>query len=320
MKKLIVLILLLLLSENSGFRFSIHSSLRFLKKEKLRSPRRSVGEVATTKSTSFQMKPARENEIVKESNPPQASFFVSSINLIKNCVGSAMFSVPFRVNSVSTDPSSFPSIVLLVSGLALWAAHNFYILGETCRLTGSKTYAEAWSKSISPKTQWIPQLALTTAQIVGCLANMIVLTDVLKLVLKVLGVSSIFYDNRVFVVSLLTSVILFPICNVKALSGLKSVSFIGIVGQVIATICLLMRLLDGSYRVGGQYFQSANIGELAKNYLEKGVAASPASAVGLASVGSQWFILASLLSYCFVAHYNVSVLVTRISLLNCQFF
>jgi hypothetical protein len=233
---------------------------------------------------------------------PQATLTSSSINLLKNCVGSAVFSVPFRVHSVIKDFKQFPLIIILISLLASWATYNFYLIGEVCRITKSKTYSEAWSKSVSRESKWLPQIILTLAPIIGCLANVIVLTDVLTRLLRVLNIPLIFCENRTAVVGLLCSVILFPICTIKDLSGLKNVSLMGLGGQAIATIILLWRMLDGSYGKNGRFLSSSNIGFAAKLYTQSGAAPEATTGGDL----SKWFVLASLLSYCFVAHYNVS--------------
>lgn len=245
--------------------------------------------------------PAKEEKTPSPvSTIAQASLITSSINLLKNCVGAGVFSLNSKVNAITTNPQQYPSIVAMVLFMAAWAIHNFYILGETCKITKSKTFGEAWSKAVSSSTQWIVQFVVTVAPMISCLANVIVLTDVLKLILRVIGAPLALYENRVAVIGILCSVILYPICTVKDLSGLKSVSAIGLLGQAIATLSLGARLFDKSYTFGGKFYQTANIGPVARNFISNG-ALPAATAVDT----SQWFVLASLLSYCFVTHYNV---------------
>lgn len=247
----------------------------------------------------------------------QATILGSSTNLLKNCVGAGVFSLCSRVNAITTDPREFPKIIMMIIIMATWGIHNFYILGETCKITKSKTFGEAWGKSISPKTQWIPQFVVTMSPMISSLANIIVLTDVFTLFLKVIGLPMTIYSNRLIVISLLLSFVLFPICTVKNLSGLKNVSLIGLTGQFIAMISLFLRLLDGSYRSGGKYFETANIGAKAKELITKTTSSSLSSTLsnmrqvlstssGAGLETSKLFVLASLLSYCFVTHYNVS--------------
>ncbi len=233
----------------------------------------------------------------------KSTLLTSSINLLKNCVGAGVFSLNSRVSAITMDPSHFKFVVMLIFGMASWAIYNFYIVGETCRLTKSSTFGEAWSKTVSVKSQWIVQFVVTVAPIISCVANTIVLTDVLKLLLQVAGTPPWVYSNRPYVVLLLCTFILFPICTVKDLSALKSVSVIGLAGQLTAMIALATRLFDGSYKLGGKYYETAKIGHQA-------ITAAAAAALSGGSVEpfalSKWFILASLLSYCFVTHYNVS--------------
>ena len=175
-------------------------------------------------------------------------------------------------------------------------------------MTGSKTFGEAWSRSVSPESSWIVQTVVTIAPIVSCIANTIVLSDVLKLVLRVAGTPAWLYTNRNLVLTLLTSAVLYPICRIQNLSALKSVSVIGLAGQFTAMLAMAIRLLDGSYRpVVGKYFASSLISAaVSVTKVESTAAASTKALASSSPALSKWFILASLLSYCFVTHYNVS--------------
>lgn len=229
----------------------------------------------------------------------KSSLAASSTNLLKNCIGAGVFSLSAKVNAISTDPKQFKYIVLLIFTMAIWGTYNFYLIGETCRETNSKNFGEAWSSTISEKTQWIVQSVTTIAPFVSCLANTIVLTDVMNMLLKALHAPTWFVSNRLFVVSLLVTTILFPVCIIKDLTALKSVSMIGLFGQFSATMALIIRLLDKSYLSTGKYYATANLGQ----HLPDIVTSSASSSIDI----SKLFVLASLLSYCFVTHYNVSL-------------
>lgn len=173
--------------------------------------------------------------------------------------------------------------------MAIWATYNFFIIGETCEFTDSFSYPEAWGNTVSMKSQWLVTSAIVVAPIVSCLANTIVLTDILGLILRSLGAAVSVYGNRNLVIGLLATCILFPLCSLEDLSALKSVSAFGILGQLVAMTTLLIRVYDKSYFVGGSFYSK------------------PAASLLTAAAGydhSKWFVLASLLSYCFVSHYN----------------
>eukprot|EP01031_Cornospumella_fuschlensis_P004762 gene4762-5961_t len=70
----------------------------------------------------------------------QSPFLLSSANLVKNCVGAGVFSLASRIPPGSTGVSVF-----VIAAMSLWAAHNFAVVGEACRLSGTETYGELWS-------------------------------------------------------------------------------------------------------------------------------------------------------------------------------
>jgi hypothetical protein len=173
------------------------------------------------------------------------------------------------------------------------------MVGETCRLTESATYSEAWSKTVSANSQWIIQSVVVVSPIVSCLASTIVLTDIFGLLLRLVGVPGSVYTNRNAVIAILATFVLYPLSILKDLSALKSVSLFGIAGHITAMGALAWRIVDKSYFAGGKYALSAV------------AAAKAAKAAALAKKipspggnAAKWLVLASLLSYCFVTHYN----------------
>jgi hypothetical protein len=234
---------------------------------------------------------------------PVSNFLPSSINLLKNCVGSGVFSLNARVNAITSDPSQYPAVYSLIFLMAVWGIHNFYIIGETCKLTGKITFAEAWTESVSKSSQKFVTFVITVAPIVSCIASTIVLADVFKLFLRVIGIPAGLYLNRGFVVSTLTAFILYPLCISKNLSALKNVSIIGLLGQFIAMSAIFIRLLDGSYRLNGLYYQATSV---PKVLVQSSQSIGSNSFYNLFNgVVSKWFVFASLLAFCFVTHYNV---------------
>lgn len=253
------------------------------------------------------------------SSVAKASLLISSINLLKNCVGAGVFSLSSRVTAITSStvpPIPFKYVVTLIFGMAVWAVYNFFILGETCRITEKNTFGEAWNTCVSASSQWIVQFVITMAPIVSCIANTIVLTDVLKLLMRVLGLPAMVYGTRPLVVAILAAFILYPVCIVEDLTALKSVSTVGLLGQFTAMAAMGIRILDGSYRAGGQFYATMQTAAPAAKVIGNAAVCSKpvaAAAVTAAAGGavmaslSKWFVLASLLSYCYVTHYNVRI-------------
>ena len=179
-------------------------------------------------------------------------------------------------------------------------------------MTDSTTYAGAWSKTVSPESEWLVQSVVAVSPIVSCLASSIVLTDILGLVLLKLGVPASVYGNRNLVIGILSTCVLFPLCILKDLSALKSVSVLGVAGHLVAMGALSLRVRDKSYFAGGQYFTAP----VAAATAVAGAAKASVAKVGFVGL-SKWFVLASLLSYCFVTHYNVSRRITSYHITSC---
>ena len=170
----------------------------------------------------------------KSQNIPQSSFTISSIGLLKNCVGAGVFSIHSRIGNLPVTSVSY-----LIYFMALWATYNFFLIGETCRLTNSSTYSEAWSNTVSTKSRWVVQLVVVIAPIVSCLANCIVLADIFRLLFQSLGFPVLVYENRNLVITLLSTFILYPLCIQKSFSGLKTISILGLLGHLTAMLALL---------------------------------------------------------------------------------
>lgn len=226
---------------------------------------------------------------------------INSANLVKNCVGAGVFSLNYRITEISRDIKTLIPASVLVLTMASWASYNFFMVGESCRLTNSTTYSEAWTKSISQKTEWLITTVTLIAPIISSLANTIVLTDIFGFALRYFGLPEVIWGNRNTVITILLSFVLFPISIIKDLSGLRNISVFGILGHLLAVAALGIRILDKSYSVGGRFYDSAlhaTIPAVLDQY-------SP----------SKYFILASLLSYCFVTHYNVSSISSLLKLM-----
>ena len=53
---------------------------------------------------------------------------VSSINLLKNCLGAGVFSLNAKVSAISTSSMTILPASIVVLTMALWATYNFYMV------------------------------------------------------------------------------------------------------------------------------------------------------------------------------------------------
>lgn len=240
-----------------------------------------------------------EKPVASAQRAPRVSLRDSSISLIKNCVGAGVFSINSKVLDISMNPRTYAIAAAIVVTMAAWSTYNFYILGETCDITESKTFGEAWEKTVSQNTRWIVQMIITIAPMLSSVANTIVLSEVMKVLLRTIGIPATVYENRNLVIFILSAVVLYPISILKNLNALKSVSKFGLIGHCTAMLALAIRNFDKTYILGGKFF--------ATSVLNKPARFVPSASAGVSAASmSKWVMLASFLSYCFTAHYNVS--------------
>ena len=279
----------------------------------LSSPRSVHGAKWIVKANSYD--PLEQQSAVQSFSPPhpnKSSFAVSTINLMKNCVGAGVFSLSAKLLSVSSisNEGLIPQASGLILVLALWASYNFYIVSETCKVTGVSTYGDCWAETVSPKSKWLIQVVTNLGPLIGSLACTIVLTDLLGGILQGLNFPAAVSENRVAVVLLLCGCVLFPLCSLQDLKALQSTSLLGLAGQLVAMAVVALRVLDKSYLSGGIYAVSAPVlstSALSTTSVSATAlvnAAANAITAPLESNIYRWFVFTSLLSYCYVTHYN----------------
>ena len=264
----------------------------------------------------FELMQLHDSQFSFESNPSantnvkvekKSSLTSSTINLMKNTAGAGVFSLSGKLLSIKSEPVSslVPRANVLILLLATWAVYNFYTIIETCRLLSANSYDDCWGKSISMKTKWIIQGVVSFAPFIGIIANIIVLTDIFTSVLQSIGgYFAMIANARNYVTILLCTLIIYPLCSLKDLSTMKSTSLFGLIGNVVSMIALGIRAYDKSYLLGGLYAASISTTTTSTPPTSAVTAAIQLTSIAKDSVVFQWAVFASLLSYCYVTHYN----------------
>jgi amino acid permease len=279
------------------------------------------------KPMNFELMQLHDSKFSFENNPSaninvkvekKSSLTSSTINLMKNTAGAGVFSLSGKLLSIKSEPvnSLVPRAVILILLLATWAIYNFYTIIETCRLLNANSYDDCWGKSISMKSKWIIQGVVSFAPFIGIIANTIVLTDIFTSVLQSIGgYFAMIANARNYVTILLCTLIIYPLCSLKDLSAMKSTSLFGLIGNVVSMIALGIRAYDKSYLSGGLYAPAAAVVAAAiSTTTTTTTSILPISAatgaiqlttsIAKDSIVFQWAVFASLLSYCYVTHYN----------------
>lgn len=118
-------------------------------------------------------------------------------------------------------------------------------------MSQSVSYRECWEKTVGQRgAVWVSILNILDP-LLGLYANATILSQSLKLLLE--GVLDIYWSVQQCLL-VVTLVAILPLCLMKHLNALAPFSAIGMVAVVSALIGMTIRLVDGSYQPGGQYY------------------------------------------------------------------
>lgn len=216
----------------------------------------------------------------------------SVFNLGKTILGAGVLSLPYGVASVTdTFEGLYPATFLLL-GMGLISAYSFASIGKACEKHNAKSFAEAWSKSVDPKSSSFLSLTILIKTFFASLIFSIIIGDSFSQILSSYGVPKL-YSHKCPVILGITSFILLPLCLLKQLDALKYTSALGLGGILYNALFMTIRYFDKSYAPGGKFAV-----DIAANLRPSfNVRNSP-------MLNPMIFMLTSMLSTAYVAHYN----------------
>jgi amino acid permease len=217
-------------------------------------------------------------------------------NLVKSIVGAGVLSLPYGIATLGSSQSAALPAVLLMMLLGLCSGYGFGLIGRVCGLTQRASYTAAWAASVSPQTQWLPALAVTSKTLCANLAYSMILADTCQALAAAAGLAL----SKPVVLSLVTSTILLPLCLMQNLSSLAPFSLLGTLGMVYTAIAMGVRYVGGAYAVPQGLF----LNEIA-----------PALRPSFASPAAPWnspSILLAMLSTAYMAHFNAPKFYTEL--------
>jgi hypothetical protein len=178
------------------------------------------------------------------------------LNLVKNIVGSGGLSLPAGIAAFANNPTALIPSIAVIFIMGLLNAYSFSLLGRVCAVTKSKTYQEAWDRSVGRRhgqkyNVWVG-LVVTGKAILGCWSFSIVIASTCQPLLKTLG----FHETtKMETLVGITGLVLLPLCLLERLSSLAVFSLIGQLGTLVTTFTMFLRYFDGSYREGGRFYE-----------------------------------------------------------------
>ena len=151
----------------------------------------------------------------------------------------AIFIVAKRISHcffLLTTRSLTPAVALMVA-LGGLSAYTFGLYGRLVHASQATTLGELWEKEKGKQSAWMISMASLTFCFGAALAYSILLTDVFTALAKTAGLTSIFAARHTWI-ALITTFVLFPLCNLKSLLALTPLSIFGVFGILFTTIFL----------------------------------------------------------------------------------
>lgn len=256
---------------------------------KPKDPLSSYGSTLRVASSSQTMEEPNEGNRV--SSGGQGTISALMFNLVKSIVGAGVLSLPSGIAAFGNAPSAMLPAACLITLIGGLSGYGFSLIGRVCSFTDSKTYREAWEKTVNKSTSIIPAASCTFKTLGATLAYSMILADTFRAIFATAG----FTFTRTNTLLGITSIVLLPLCLMKNLSSLAPFSLLGIFGMVYTAFAMGLRYFGGFYAAPGGIFLKDLSKSLQPSFGDIGTA-------GVFSPNT--FILICMLSTAYMSHFN----------------
>jgi amino acid permease len=224
-------------------------------------------------------------------------------NVIKSIVGAGVLGLPAGIASFGNAPTAVVPAMILLVAIGYLSATGFSLIGIVCAKTNARSYRQAWSRSVSEKTAWMPATACLLVTFCSVLCYSMILADTVPSVLRTLTGNAVSISRTAALLGV-TTLVLTPLCLLKDLKSLAPFSLVGILGMLYTATAMTVRYLTGSYSAN----TATAAADTGANVLLDNLADNMRPAFGTAGYKSVFSsnsaILVSMLSTAYMAHYN----------------
>ncbi len=185
--------------------------------------------------------------------PGTSSLTASIVNLAKNIIGGGMLALPAGL-AAGAGTGYLPAYLLLAFS-AISSAYTFILVGRSVEATRSRSFKEAWSRTVGPGQAWVVDYAITALAFGICIVYACFVGDTFTSLLKGAGLPALISSREASILGV-TLLVLFPLTLLRDLSALQYSSYVGIGAVFYTVVFIALRWYDGSYAKGGQLFEA----------------------------------------------------------------
>lgn len=229
---------------------------------------------------------------IKTNKGGEATISSSTFNLAKSIVGAGVLSLPSGIAFFADAPAAIIPASIMCALMGVVSAYTFSLIGRVCEKTNATSFQDAWAKTVNPKSAWTISASITAMCFLASLAYSIIIGDSFTSLARSFNLPEMF-AQRSNVIILITSLVLYPLCSLKSLNSLSPFSLLGLGGTLYTALFMAIRFFDGSYAPKGKFFTQL-APALQPSFNKRG---------GFA-VNHLTFVLISMLSTSYIAHYN----------------
>jgi hypothetical protein len=160
-----------------------------------------------------------------------------------------VLSLPAGIATCADAPSAVLPAIAVIAGIGGLSGYGFALIGRVCAYTNTKSYRDAWSKTVGTSTSWLPAVAVTFMTFNAILAYSMILGDTFVSLLATAGIVA----AKTPVLIGLTATILLPLCLLKNLSSLAPFSLVGSLGMLYTAVAMTMRYMGKAYCSTGKF-------------------------------------------------------------------
>jgi sodium-coupled neutral amino acid transporter 11 len=130
-----------------------------------------------------------------------------------------------------------PAAVALIILLGALSAYTFGLYGRLIHLSQAKSLGELWEKEKGKKSAWLISVASMTFCFGAALSYSILLGDTFSALAHTGGLTGIGASRNLWIL-LITTTIIFPLCNLRSLLALAPLSMLGVFAILVTTVFL----------------------------------------------------------------------------------
>ena len=193
----------------------------------------------------------------KDASSGKSSLSASAFNLIKACVGSGVLALPAGVAAIGDSRACLGPATAIIVGLGAISAYSFLLLGRVndAGETESASLGDMWTKEVGASSSWLVTLSCLLTPLGAALAYSIMLGDMLSSLAQAAGVKGVLAGRRAGILAI-SSLVLYPLCNLKSLAALAPVSMVAVLGVIATALFMYLRMAGGAYAAGGAFFDT----------------------------------------------------------------